>query len=73
MGDVQALKAAPSKLQVKVDPPTVAVKLKLAEVLDTVPVGPAVIVVSGARLIVQFRLAGVGSVMPWAVAATWKV
>ena len=48
----------------KVDPPTVAVKLKLAEVLDTVPVGPAVIVVSGARLIVHVRLAGVGSVMP---------
>ena len=57
----------------KVDPVTVAVKLKLADVLDTVPVGPAVIVVSGARLIVQVRTAGEGSVIPEAVAATWKV
>ena len=73
MGEVQALKAVPSRLQVKVDPTTVAVKLKLADVVFTVPVGPAVIVVSGARLIVHVRLAGVGSVMPWAVAATWKV
>lgn len=72
-GEVQAVKAAPSKLQVKVDPVTVAVKLKLADVLDTVPVGPAVIDVSGARLTVQVRLAGVGSVTPWAIAATWKV
>ena len=56
-----------------VEPVMVEVKLKLAEVVITVPVGPAVIVVSGARLIVHVRLAGVGSVMPWAVAATWKV
>ena len=39
-------------------------KLKLAEVVVTVPVGPAVIVVSGARLIVQVRTAGEGSVIP---------
>ena len=72
-GEVQALKADPSRLHVNVDPVMVAVKLKLAEVVLTVPVGPAVIVVSGARLTVHVRLAGVGSVMPCAVAATWKV
>ena len=58
------MNADPSRLQVKVEPPTVAVKLKLADVLETLPVGPALMVVSGARLIVQVRLAGVGSVMP---------
>lgn len=63
-GDVQALKAAPSRLQVKVDPAWVDVKLKLAEVVFTVPAGPAVMVVSGARLMVHVRLAGVGSVTP---------
>jgi len=63
-GELQAVKAAPSRLQVKVDPAIVAVKLKLAEVELTDPVGPEVIVVSGARLIVQVRLAGVGSVLP---------
>ena len=70
---MQALKAAPSRLQVKVDPVTVAVKLKLADVVMTVPDGPAVMVVSGARSMVQVRTAGVGSVRPWAVAATWKL
>ena len=39
-------------------------KLKLAEGVVTVPVGPAVMVVSGARLIVQVRTAGEGSVIP---------
>ena len=48
----------------KVDPIIVDVKLKLADVVVTVPVGPAVILVSGARSIVQVRLAGVGSVIP---------
>ena len=57
----------------KVDPEIVAVKLKLADAVLTVPVGPAVIVVSGARSIVHVRLAGVGSVIPEEVAATWKV
>jgi hypothetical protein len=41
------LKAAPSRLQVKVDPLLLEVKLKLAEVVVTVPEGPAVIVVFG--------------------------
>jgi hypothetical protein len=40
------------------------VKLNVAEPVFTTPVGPEVIVVSGARLIVHVRLAGVGSVMP---------
>ena len=57
----------------KVDPAMVAVKLKLAEVVFTVPEGPAIIVVSGATLIVHVRTAGVGSVTPWEVATTWKV
>jgi hypothetical protein len=68
------VKAAPSKLQVKVDPPIVDVKLKLAEVLDTEPVGPAVIVVSGGAITVQVRLVGVASIFPAvSVARTWKV
>ena len=46
MGDVQALKADPSRLQANVDPIIVAVKLKLADGLLTEPEGPAVIVVS---------------------------
>lgn len=46
LGEVQVLKAAPSRLHAKVEPVTVAVKLKLAEVVFTEPEGPAVIVVS---------------------------
>ena len=61
---MHAVKADPSRLQVKVDPPTVAVKLNVAAPVFTTPVGPDVMVVSGARLMVQVRLAGVGSVMP---------
>ena len=75
MGEVQALKAAPSRLQANVEPDSVAVKLKLADVVVTEPEGPTVIVVSGARLsIVQLRLAGVASTLPAASAArTWNV
>ncbi len=62
IGEVQAVKAAPSRLQVKVDPAWVDVKPKLADVVFTRPDGPAVMVVSGA--IVHMRLAGVGSVTP---------
>ena len=47
------MKAAPSRLQAKVDPLIVDVKLKLAEVVVTVPEGPAVIVVSGGTTTVQ--------------------
>ena len=44
---------------------SVAVKLNEAELLLTVPEGPAVIVVSGAMVsTVQVRTAGVGSVAP---------
>ena len=71
---MQALNAAPSKLHAKVDPVWVDVKLKLAEVLLTVPVGPAVIVVSGRAETVQVWLAGVASTLPAvSVARTWKV
>ena len=74
MGDVQVVKAEPSKLQVKVDPLIVDVKLKLAEVLVTVPEGPAVIVVSGGTTTVQLWVAGVASTLPaTSVACTWKV
>ena len=49
MGEVQVLKAAPSRLQAKVEL-SVDVKLKVALDELTVPVGPDVIVVSGAVL-----------------------
>ena len=57
------------------DPIIVAVKLKLADVVFTEPEGPAVIVVSGARVsTVHDRLAGVASMFPAASAArTWNV
>ena len=74
MGDVQVLKAAPSRLQANVDPGMVDVKLKLAEVVVTVHEGPAVIVVSGGTTTVQLWLAGVASTLPAeSVACTWKV
>ena len=58
----------------KVDPLLVDVKLKLADVLDTEPVGPAVIDVSGGVMIVQLWPAGVASTLPAvSVARTWKV
>ena len=68
------MNAAPSRLHVKVDPLMVDVKLKLAEVVVTVPEGPAVIVVSGGTTTVQLWLAGVASTLPAvSVAWTWKV
>lgn len=58
----------------KVEFLTVEVKLKLAEVEVTVPVGPAVMDVSGGVTTVQLWLAGVASTLPAAsVARTWKV
>ena len=47
-GDAQALNAAPSSAQAKVDPPSLDAKPNVAEVSDTVPDGPEVIEVSGA-------------------------
>ena len=47
------LKADPSRLQVKVEPLMVEVKLKLADALVTVPDGPAVMEVSGGATTVQ--------------------
>ena len=74
VGEVQVLKADPSRLQAKVDPVMVDVKLKLAEVVVTAPEGPAVIVVSGGTTTVQLWLAGVASRLPAAsVACTWKI
>ena len=72
---MQALKAAPSRLQVNEEPASVEVKLKLADVLVTVPERPDVIVVSGATVsTVQVRLAGEESVtFEGLVARTWKV
>jgi hypothetical protein len=68
------VKAEPSRLQVKVDPLLVDVKLKLAEVVVTVPEGPAVMLVSGGLTTVQLWLAGVASTLPVAsVARTWNV
>ena len=64
VGDVQDVKGAPSRLQAKVDPPIVEVKLKLAEVVVTVPEGPAVMLVSGGTTTVQLWLAGVASRLP---------
>lgn len=58
----------------KVDPLLVEVKLKLAEVVVTVPDGPAVMVVSGGLTTVQLWLAGVASTLPVvSVARTLKV
>ena len=62
----------------KVEPVSVEVKAKLAAVSATVPVGPDVIVVSGAVVsaawIVHVRVAGVPSTFPAAsIARTLKV
>ena len=68
------MKGDPSRLQVKVDPLIVEVKLNVAVVVVTVPEGPAVIVVSGGTTTVQLWLAGVASTLPAvSVACTWNV
>ncbi len=55
-------------------PVSVAVKVKVASLLSTLPDGPLVIVVSGGVVsTVNVALAGVMSVWPLAVARTWKV
>ena len=75
MGFVHEVKAPPSRLQAKVLPASVAVKLKLASELVVIAGGPSVIVVSGAVVsIVQEKPAGVESVLPSvSIAQTWKV
>ena len=71
---MQVLKAAPSRLHVKVEPLIVEVNWKVAVVDVTVPLGPEVIVVSGGTTTVQLWLAGVASTLPAvSVACTWKV
>ena len=47
-GDVQALKASRLRRHSKVEPGSLELKVKVADVLDVVPVGPDVIVVCGA-------------------------
>ncbi len=67
---MQAANALPSKLQAKVLPASVEVKLKLAALLVVVAVGPAVMLVSGGVMsIIQAKAAGVGSVLPAASVA----
>ena len=73
---MQAANGAPSRLHWKVEPLKVDVKPKVALVLFTDPLGPDVIVVSGATaaFTVQDWLAGVGSVLPaGSTARTLKV
>jgi len=74
-GDEQPAKADPSTLHANVTLFSVAVKLKFAERLLTVPVGPPVMLVSGGPVsTVQLRVAGVASTLPvLSVARTWKV
>jgi hypothetical protein len=47
---VHALNAAPSKLQLKVEPDSLDEKVNVADVENCVPVGPESIVVSGAAV-----------------------
>ena len=47
-GDAQALKASRLRRHSKVEPASLELKVKVADVLDVVPVGPDVIVVCGA-------------------------
>ncbi len=72
---MQGPKPAPSRLHSKLEPASVDVKLKLAEVEFVAAGGADVIVVSGAvRSTVHVWLAGVASVFPaGSVARTWKV
>jgi len=75
LAEVQAANAAPSRRHSKVDPASVDVKLKLAEVAFVGFAGVAVIVVLGAaRSIVHVYVAGVASVLPaGSMARTLKV
>jgi hypothetical protein len=72
LGELQGLQAPESMRHSKLEPFSLALKLKLAEVAPVDPEGPESIVVSGGVVSagggggvkVQFRLAGVGSVLP---------
>ena len=72
---MQAAKAPPSRLHWKLDPASVEVKLKLAEVEFVTAGGADVIVVSGAvKSIVHVWLAGTASMFPAeSIARTWNV
>lgn len=73
-GDVQAEYRAPSRLHWNVEPASLELKLKLAEVELVTAGGADVIVVSGGAVsTVQAWLAGVASVFPaGSVARTWS-
>ena len=74
-GDVHGANAAASTRHSNVEPASVAVNEKLGVVSLVTPLGPAVIVVSGAVVsTVNDRLAGVGSMLPaGSIARTSKV
>jgi hypothetical protein len=64
-GDVQAVHAPPSTRHSNVEPASVAVKPKLGDAVAVTPLGPDVIVVSGAvASTVNEREAGVASTLP---------
>src|SRR5262249_40397788 len=66
-GEVHAVSGAPSRLQPNVEPGSLDVDDRLAVAIGSVPLGPAVIAVSGGvRSTVQLRVAGVGSTLPTA-------
>ena len=67
--------AAPSSAHWNVEPASVELKVKVALVLLTEPVGPVLIVVSGAVVsITNVCDAGVGSMLPpESIARTWNV
>jgi hypothetical protein len=65
VGDVQGTQAPPSSLHSKLDPASVEVKVNVALVELTVPLGPLVIDVFGATVsTVQVRVAGVWPTFP---------
>ncbi len=70
LGEVQAAKAALSKLQVKVEPVSLDENVNVAELLLTVPEGPEAIIVSGAvRSTSTVRALEVAEVLPAASVA----
>jgi hypothetical protein len=71
---VQAANAAPSRLHLKVEPGSLALKLKLAALELLGFEGPALIVASGGIVsIVQPALAVVLVLPAWSVDLTWKL
>ena len=74
MGEGQGKILCPFRRHSKVEPGSLEVNVKVAELLDVVPIGGDVIVVSGAtESIVQASWAGVGSVPRRPIACTSNV